>query len=876
MVTKMREKVLKGAIVLALVTAFGAAQAAHAASTWLASIPSDVPARLAVDGKLDLYVAEARGKNVLRVYDRAGKLLRTLPGLQSPSGVALDAQGRIYLGNLKKDSVDVYNADLSYSHALGIGNGEFKAPHSIAVASNGQVYVSDSKDNKVKVYNANGTPAFSFGGFGKGDGQFNMPLSLAINESRSELYVLDWQLVTTSEGEALGARVQVFDLAGKHLRSFGQQGTGVGKMFRPLDMALGRDGLVYVADGYQGVVHVFDANGASVETIFDAAHPTKTPIGLAVGKDNRVFIASNNQKNVEVFGMTGYTTMDVSPATLAFTATAGSAVPAQTVTVVISGSGTLGWTATDDRSWIAVNKTDATTLSVSLDTKGLVPGLHSGTVTITATETGAVETVAVALTVTEPPAVLNVTPAAGLAFKAQQNGPAPAAQTIDIRNLGGGVLTWTAAKNAGWLSLSAAAGAAPSQVLAEITTALPVGTHSDTVTITAQGAERSPVTVPVTVTVTDTGTLSVTTNLTQATYTITGPAPSTTSATVTGTAWKNEEAAPGEYTIAFEHVSGYKRPQTRTVTVTTGKETPVKADYMKKAGATHIVAVTGPAQDKAVTVLTTAGEVVATFKPFSQPAAELQAAVGDLDGTGAEEIAVSDGVRTVKVYSVSGAELAALSLSKWQKGTVIAVGDADNDGKADILAGSVVKRLNRTDVRQVQRYSMNAGRLEDKGTILSEEAAGGYSLAVGDLNGDLLNEVVVADGGGVRAYGMAGGQLVQSWSMQGSFGALPAVAAGDLDDDGVAEIALSIPGVIQILKGTGEPTGVQIATPKAKTNPEAASVAMGDVDGDGADEIAAGTTAGSVQIYEGDGTASGAAITIPGADGQTSVCLGRL
>lgn len=861
-----------GAMVLMLILALGAFQAAEAASTWLGTIASDVPTRIGLDSQGNIYVTEARDKNLLRIFDRQGKQLNALSGLSNPAGVAVDGQGQIYIANMGTGSVDVYTPALGRSFSLGKGKGEFKTPHSVAVARSGMIYVSDSNDNRVKVYNPNGTQSFSFGGYGQGNGQFNVPLALAIDEGNGELYVLDWGIFNSStNGPTAGARVQVFDLSGKHLRSFGEYGTGEGKMIRPLDMGLDKDSRVYVADGYQGVVHVFNSTGVPAETIFDPGHPTKTPIGLAVGRDSRVFIASNNQKNVEIFGMTGYTTLSVAPLTLAFSAARGTVPAGQAVSVTNSGSGVLEWTASASPTWITLSKTDATTLTVGLASKDFAMGSYSGAVTVTAAS-GATETVAVSLTVTEPPAVLNVTPANGLAFKAQQNGPAPAPRTIDIRNLGGGILTWTASKSADWLSLNAATGTAPSSILAAVTTALPVGTHTDTITIAAAGAVGSPVQIPVSVTVTDTGTLTITTNLAQAKYSITGPAPSTAAVAGTGTLWKNEEAASGEYSITFGHVSGYKRPQSRTVTVATGKETAVTADYAKKAAATHIVAAGGPVQNKVVTVLTAAGDVVSTFKPFSKPETELSVSLGDLDGNGTDEIVVSDGDGTVKAYSTSGAELAVISLSKpQQNGLVIAVGDLDNDGRADVLVGS-----GKPGARQVERYGMVSGKFENKGTILSEEAVGGYRLAVGDINGDLANELVVADAAGVRVYGITGGEAVPGWSMQGSFEAVPAVAAGDLDDDGAAEIVLSVPGAIQVLKGTGEPAGVQIATQRAKGKAESASVTAGDLDGDGADEIAAATAAGSVQVYEGDGSASGAAIAVPGASGPVGVSLGRL
>ncbi len=861
-----------GALAIILVSAFFAHDAL-AASTWLSSISADVPTRIALDAQGNIYVTEARDKNLVRVFDRRGKLLRARSGFKSPAGIAVDGQSRLYVVNAAAKSVDVYNGDFTPSFSLGAGKGEFKAPASVAVGANGLIYVADTKDNRIKAYNPNGTPAFAFGGWGKGNGQFNEPRSLAIDESKGEIYVADFGIFNDpSYGDTAGARVQVFDLQGGFKRSFGTYGTGEGKMIRPVDIALDRDGRVYVVDSFQGVIHVFDGYGAPLETIFDAAHPTKIPIGIAVGKDNRVFVATSNKKNVDVFGMAGYTTLDVTPASLTFTSALGSGnPPAQTLTVGNSGTGTLDWTAAKDKTWVALAQAGSA-LSVGVNVAGLAEGAYDGTVTVTAS-TGATETIPVRLNITPPPAALAVTPA-GLAFKAQQNGAAPPAQTIDIRNMGGGAMTWTAAKTQTWLTLNAASGAAPSQVLASVAAGLPTGTYSDTVTITAPGAQGSPAQVSVSVTVSATGTVTITTNLSQAQFTVTGPAPATTTYPGSGTLWKNEDLAPGEYAVSYNHVSGYRKPAGSAFTITTGKETAISAEYAKKAAMTHVVAVTGTSLKKKVTVMTLAGEQVASFKPFAYPVTNVQAAAGDLDGSGVEKLVVTDGVRSVKVYGIDGTELATAGLPKWNTGAVLAVGDINGDGKAEVVVGSLVKRLFKKDLREVRLFAFASGKLEGKGMLFTEEKSGAFSLAAGDVNSDAGPKVIMADKTDVRAFSLENGLLAPLWSVQGTFAAVPEVATGDLDDDGAPEIALSEPGVVHILRSTGEPTGALISTPKNRLRPDSASVAIGDVDGDGADEIAVGSpVTPTVQMYKGDGTALGAPLEVKNA-GSTGVNVG--
>ena len=98
--------------------------------------------------------------------------------------------------------------------------------------------------------------------------------------------------------------------------------------------------------------------------------------------------------------------------------------------------------------------------------------------------------------------VLVVSPAS-LSFAASVGGPNPAQQAFGISNGGGGMLSWSAASSASWLSLSPTSGSGPTTAFATATVGgLAAGTYLGTITVSAPGAQGTPQTVSVTLVVT--------------------------------------------------------------------------------------------------------------------------------------------------------------------------------------------------------------------------------------------------------------------------------------------------------------------------------------------------------------------------------------
>ena len=193
----------------------------------------------------------------------------------------------------------------------------------------------------------------------------------------------------------------------------------------------------------------------------------------------------------------------VAPASLSFSGVEAGAQPAtKTLAVANDGGGSLAFTASDDAPWLSVTPGSGSapqTLTVTANTAGLTAGTYTGTVTVAAPGvTGAPAAIPVTLTVTAPaPPALAVAPAS-LAFAATVGGSAPAAKTLAVTNTGSGALSFTAADDAPWLTVTPASGSAPQTLSVSASPAgLAAGTHTGAVTVTAAGASGSPKTIPV-------------------------------------------------------------------------------------------------------------------------------------------------------------------------------------------------------------------------------------------------------------------------------------------------------------------------------------------------------------------------------------------
>ena len=79
--------------------------------------------------------------------------------------------------------------------------------------------------------------------------------------------------------------------------------------------------------------------------------------------------------------------LSVSPASLAFSGTAGGTSPAaKTLTVTNAGGGTMNWTASESASWLSLSPTSGTnngTITATPSITGLAAGTYTTDVTVT-------------------------------------------------------------------------------------------------------------------------------------------------------------------------------------------------------------------------------------------------------------------------------------------------------------------------------------------------------------------------------------------------------------------------------------------------------------------------------------------------------------
>ncbi len=473
----------------------------------LAPISANVrtPTGLALDRQGRVYVAETTSDRV-SVFSQSGRFLHSISGQGAPVSLAVSANGHIYIGNKKTRNVAVYDSEFTFLFKLGRGDGEFGFPSAIAIDNDtNKIYVADRIHSVVKIYDSNGTFSTSLGQPGSGDGQLHHPASIAIDQNTRELVVLDQQQRPDSFSHTIinGSRIQYFDLDGVFLRGYSMFGYNVdaGNLVMPIHVAIDKVSRLYVTDARLQKVLVYDRNNTYLGLIDDVAHALRTPLGLCIGAGNRLYVSSLSAGRVEVYGIEQYSAMEVSPLDLAFLAVESGTNPlSQHITINNNGKTEFTWSAVSESSWLnpsagqePIPASGSREVEVGVNVEGLAPGIYEGNVDITI-NSGASETVTVTLTVV--PNSLQVS-SRELNFTAEIGTP-PVDQLLSVFTDSIYPVGWTAAADQGWLSISKASGTTPDDVRVYVATEnMTAGSYIGTITFLRQEGEPAPVEVVV-------------------------------------------------------------------------------------------------------------------------------------------------------------------------------------------------------------------------------------------------------------------------------------------------------------------------------------------------------------------------------------------
>lgn len=186
------------------------------------------PAAIAIDPTNQFFYVADQGNNRIQCFSIEGQYRGMMNGFRSPSGLAFDASGRLWIsdsGNSRVACMDVRSGQCLGSYEKNVG---LIRPESIVITSTGSLYIADSGTQEVVCF---------AGGQRAGSRHFSSANQITVDK-QNRLYV----------AEAGAGRLHVLDSLGESLLTYDLSAVKHGSLGQPSGVAIGPKDEIYVSD----------------------------------------------------------------------------------------------------------------------------------------------------------------------------------------------------------------------------------------------------------------------------------------------------------------------------------------------------------------------------------------------------------------------------------------------------------------------------------------------------------------------------------------------------------------------------------------------------------------------------------------------------
>ena len=261
-----------------------------------------VPKGLSIDNNGAIYVCDIGAYKFVK-FDKNKKFIYKHGDYQGnwfgdvlnfPSGICNDSLNNLFITDQANNRIQKYNSSGDYIESyFGIGPDSFLTPNDMAIGRFGTLFIADATDSKVKVYNYNCTKHIrNIGVSSNIQERLSYPRGIAIGKS-GLIYVADYT-----------NKIFVFDSLGGFKRWIGSYGDGIGQFSSPTGIAIDSNENIFVADFGNSRIQIFDSTGNSlgqIGSVGSSDGQLNSPMYLRIDKNGYVYVTEAGNKRVSIF-----------------------------------------------------------------------------------------------------------------------------------------------------------------------------------------------------------------------------------------------------------------------------------------------------------------------------------------------------------------------------------------------------------------------------------------------------------------------------------------------------------------------------------------------------------------------------------------------